>query len=87
MSAEDLSERAIALIMWERTRVSRLVHAAEASSAIRRYERERWHGLSESAMEESGDALDLEMSRVKGWGDWLDLCRQYLTDRGWEPLP
>lgn len=86
----DLSERAIALIMWERTLARVSQYNEKALSA------ERYYNSTLKLFDFDYESLPVVQSfrmaerataQARGWHVWKSMCDQYLAARGWEPLP
>lgn len=86
----DLSEKAIALIMWERTLARVSQYNEKALSA------ERYYNSTLKLFDFDYESLSVVQSfrmaeratvQARGWHVWKSMCDQYLTANGWEPLP
>lgn len=84
----DLSEKAIALIMWERTlRDWDAARAKRASASDRLNKYLDMYGMGSIEYRFQKPVFKMYCDLTDAWNEWLDLCHQYLTARGWEPLP
>lgn len=85
-----LSEKAIALIMWERTMAISARHEEKALSAVKYYNSvlKSFDFDSESPPVVHAFTWRARAAREAiEWAEWAHMCRQYLKARGWEPLP